>query len=191
MLITISGLSGSGKSSAAQGLSEKLGMPTVDAGAIFRRMAKERGMTVSEFGRYADKHRKIDLDFDKRLIRMAKRRKTLILQGRLTGMMTARYEVPAIRIWIGATARTRAGRIAGREGKSVAVVAKETAARDRDNRARYLRTYGLDLNDLSVYDIVVKTDGLTLSQVIHSLLKSLKRIWPKTSRTPPKKRFRK
>jgi predicted cytidylate kinase len=193
MLITISGPSGSGKSSVAKVLSEKLGLPTVDVGRIFRRMAKEKGMSVGEFGRYAEKHKKLDEELDERVIRMARRRKDLILQSRLAGLMTARYGMPAVRIWIDASTKTRAARISRREGRPAAQILKETTRRDMDNLKRYKQTYGLDLNDRSVYDIVVKTDDLTINQVVASLLKSLKPIWPKKRTAPPppqKKRSR-
>ena len=46
MIITIGGLAGTGTTTAAKVLSEKLDVPFVSAGSIFRDMAKERGMSV-------------------------------------------------------------------------------------------------------------------------------------------------
>ena len=88
MLITLSGLSGSGKSSAANALAEKLKIPTVDIGAIFRRLAKKHGMDVAEFGKHVEKNPEIDHELDLAMVRRAKRGRNLILQGRLAGWMT-------------------------------------------------------------------------------------------------------
>ncbi len=188
MLITISGLSGSGKSSAAKGLSAKIGVPTVDIGQIFRRMAKEHGMDVVTFGPYAEKHPEIDRKLDAAMIRKVKRAGDIILQGRLAGHMTAREGMEAVRIWIAASARTRASRVSRREGVPYRQALSEISQRDRDNRIRYKRTYGLDLNDLSVYDIVVQTDRLSIEEVVTCLVKALNRIWPKKRKMKSTKR---
>jgi predicted cytidylate kinase len=188
MLITISGLSGSGKSTAAKGLSERLGIPTVDVGKIFRGMAAKRGMDVVAFGAFVEKHPEIDRELDDAMLRLVKRRKRLILQSRLAGLMTAREGLKAFRIWIAATARTRASRVARREGIPFRKALSDITRRDRNNRVRYVRTYGLDLNDLSVYDIVVRTDNLTLEEVVSCLAKELTNVWPKRRKTPRPKR---
>lgn len=188
MLITISGLSGSGKSTAAAGVSRRLGVPTVDIGKIFRAMAKKRGMDVVAFGAYAEQHPEIDQALDEAMMRKAKSRKDLILQGRLAGLMSAKEGLDAVRIWITASARTRASRVSRREGVPYRKALAEINRRDRDNLTRYRRTYGLDLNDLSVYDIVVRTDNLTLEEVVSSLVKELTHVWPMKRKTPQLKR---
>jgi predicted cytidylate kinase len=188
MLITISGLSGSGKSSAAKGLSEKIGIPTVDIGQIFRRMAKQHGMDVVAFGPYAEEHPEIDRKLDAAMIRKAKRAGSIIMQGRLAGLMTAKEGMEAFRIWIAASARTRASRVSKREGTPYRQALSQITKRDRDNRIRYKRTYGLDLNDLSVYDIVVQTDYLSIEEVVSRLVKAFTRIWPKKLKLKSTKR---
>ncbi len=196
MLITISGQSGSGKSTAAKLLSERLDIPTIDIGTIFREMAEKRGMSVIEFGRYVEAHPKIDRELDAAMMRHAKRSKDLILQGRLAGWMSKREGVPAVRIWLAASAKVRAERTARRERIPVRQALADVTRRDRDNRARYRRTYGLDLNDLSIYDIVVRTDNLTIEGVVSSLANELSTLWqtkqkqpkPRKSRSPKRPR---
>lgn len=191
MLITISGLSGSGKSTAAKGLSERLGIPTVDIGQIFRAMAKKRGMDVVAFGKYVEEHPEIDRELDAAMVRKARRDGDLILQGRLAGLMTAKEGLPAVRVWIAASSRVRASRVARRQGVSYKAAMAEISRRDRDNLVRYRQTYGLDLNDLSIYDIVVRTDNLTLEEVVSCLVKELSHVWPKRRKTPqPRRKIR-
>lgn len=186
MLITISGSSGSGKSTAARGLSKEFGIPTVDVGAIFREMAKKHGMEVGAFGRYAETHTEIDQELDAEMIRRARKSKKLILQGRLAGWMTKREGLKAVRIWVGASLKTRARRVARREGIPYAKALAGVGRRDRDNVTRYKKTYGLDVNDLSIYDIVVETDNLNIEEVVSSLVTSLQ-IWLKRKKSKEKK----
>jgi predicted cytidylate kinase len=190
MLITISGQSGSGKSTAARMLSEATGIPTVDVGTLFRAMAARRGMDVIAFGRYAERHPKIDLELDAAMLRRARRGKLLLWQGRLAGWLAFKENLPAIKIWIKASARVRARRVAGREGGPMSRVLGEIKRRDRDNRARYLRLYGLDVTDLSVYDAVIPTDNRSPKQVVSALISSIVRLWPKNKLQllPPKLR---
>ena len=197
MIITISGQSGSGKTTVANGLGRRLGMPAVDVGSLFREMAAERGQDVIEFGAYAQKHPEIDRELDRKMIELCRRRRNLILQGRLAGWMTKRGGIEAYRVWITATDETRARRIAEREKIPFEQAYADTRRRDADNHCRYQQTYGLDLNDLSIYDTVIRTDNLTVEEVVSALISEIQKVWPKkrkskTSRRPkpPLKRRR-
>jgi len=46
MIISISGLPGSGKSTVAKILAEKLGFERIYMGAIFRKMADQKGVSI-------------------------------------------------------------------------------------------------------------------------------------------------
>ena len=71
MIITIGGTAGSGTTTAAKVLSEKLNIPFVSAGGIFREMAAERGMTPVEFGKFAENNTDIDKEIDNRQAKLA------------------------------------------------------------------------------------------------------------------------
>ena len=51
MKITISGLPGSGTTTVAKLLAERLGYKLISAGDVFRKLAMERGMTLEEFSK--------------------------------------------------------------------------------------------------------------------------------------------
>ena len=53
-IITVSGLPGSGTSTACDTLCEKLGWAYVNAGRIFRELAEESGLSLAEFGERAE-----------------------------------------------------------------------------------------------------------------------------------------
>jgi len=179
MIITISGFSGSGKTTVANLVGERLKIPAVDVGCIFRGLAAKHGMDIIAFGKYAEKHPEIDRQLDAEMVKLCRRKYNLILQGRLAGWMTERNGVEALRVWIGAAAKTRAQRICKREGLRLAKACADTLRRDKDNRRRYLETYGLDLNDLSIYDSVIQTDNLTIEEVVCALIRAIQKVWPK------------
>ena len=54
MIITIGGLAGSGTTTAAKVLSDIMDIPFLSTGSIFRDMAKEKGMSVLEFSKFAE-----------------------------------------------------------------------------------------------------------------------------------------
>ena len=147
-------------------------------------MAKKYGMDVVEFGMYAEAHPEIDRKLDAAMVRRAKKEE-MILQGRLAGWMAVQHNLSAIKIWIGASPRVRAERVAKRQGEPFGAAAAEIKKRDQDNRIRYLQTYGLDLQDLSIYDITVQTDGRSVEWVVSSLVKTLS-LWPKKHKIPRK-----
>ncbi len=184
MLITISGHSGCGKSSTAEILAKKLRAKVVDTGVFFREQAKKHGMDVVEYGRYVENNPEIDRQLDDAMVALARRTPRLILLGRLTGWMTRRREVPAVRVWMSASPQIRAKRIVKREGGSYRDALAKIVARDRDNVNRYKKLYALDLNDTSFYDIVVPTDNLNLGQVVSILNRRVPKLWLKIRQKP-------
>ena len=59
-VITVGGLHGTGKSSVADAISKKFSLKRMAAGVIFRKMAKERNLTLEEFSRVAAGDEDID-----------------------------------------------------------------------------------------------------------------------------------
>ena len=64
--ITIGGLHGTGKSSLADRLAKHFQMRRVSAGVIFRGLAKERGMSLEKFSKFAEGNEEIDRELDAR-----------------------------------------------------------------------------------------------------------------------------
>ena len=68
LTIAISGPAGSGKTTYAKRLAKELGLRYVSAGRLFRKMAKERDLSLVEFGKIAEKDFDIDREIDLSLI---------------------------------------------------------------------------------------------------------------------------
>ena len=173
MRITISGPPGSGKTTACNRLSEKLGLKAVVFGKIFRELAAEKHLSLIEFGALAEKDPSIDRAIDDRILQIARENEDIILESRLSAYMLSRNSIPAFKIYLGASPEVRMSRIGVREGQTLEDAKKETLERQASEAKRYMMYYNIDINDMSVYDLVVNTDELDPDGVIDAILKAI------------------
>ncbi|TGC08482.1 (d)CMP kinase [Methanolobus halotolerans] len=165
MLLTISGLPGSGTTTVSRILAERYRLEMVSAGEVFRSLAREYGMSLAEFGELAESDDSIDLKIDERQRQIANTRDNLILEGRLAGHMAGR----ALKVWIKAPVEVRVNRIAGRESGLFEEKLDETKEREASEATRYSSIYSIDIRDLSIYDLIVdssKWDQYMVADII-------------------------
>ena len=155
MLLTVSGPAGSGKSTTAARLAEAFDLDHVSGGDIFRELADERGYTPVEFNELAEEDDQIDRDLDRRLYDVAHTREGVVVESRLAGWLAG--EAADFRFWLDAPLVVRAARIADRENKPVERASEETRRRERSEAHRYQTYYGVDIDDLSIYDVALNT----------------------------------
>ena len=159
MLITVSGPPGSGTTTTSEHVAARLGVSLVPGGAVFRAMARERGMSLAEFGLYASDHPEIDVELDSRLAKRARDGEALI-ESRLAGWIARNEGLDAVTVYLECDPEVRAARVAGREQLAVSRALADNAERERVERARYLALYGFDLDDLSIYDLLLDSGAL-------------------------------
>ena len=169
VLITISGLPGSGKTTVARLVARALGLEHVYAGDIFRRQAEARGLTLEEYLRRAETDPSIDQALDAQM-RDRAARGDAVLEGRLSGVMADQAEVPALKVFLDASEAVRAARIAGREGGATEERLREIQAREASDRRRYRDIYGVDYHDRARYDVVMATDGRTPEDLAEAIV---------------------
>jgi predicted cytidylate kinase len=173
VVITISGTPGSGKSTVAELLKEKLGLKYVYSGMIFREQAEKHKMTLEEFGRYCEQNSKVDKELDEQQVEILKQG-DVILEGRLAGWLAYRNNIPAFKVMLDTDVDTRASRIVKRENGDVEKRKKEINKREQSEGTRYKNYYDIDLKDTSIYDLVVDSGDKTPKEIVDLICSKLK-----------------
>lgn len=162
MRIAISGHSGCGNTTATNNVGKALNLKIVNY--TFRDLAKDLNIPFEQIHKEAPSNLIYDYLTDLILIRQALANKDIVIGSRLAAwLMDAE-----LRIWLQAPLETRASRIALREtekGNSYEQILYKTMKRDAQNKKRYLRLYGLDIDDHSDFDVTINTEKLTAAQV--------------------------
>ncbi|MGH9194068.1 MAG: (d)CMP kinase [Acidimicrobiales bacterium] len=159
MLITVSGPPGSGTTTVAQHVADRLALELVPGGEVFRALAAEHKMSLPEFGLYVADNPGVDVELDSRLAHRA-RDGGAVIESRLAGWIAHNEGLAAVVVWIDCDPRIRAERVAAREGVSVERALADNEERQRVERGRYLALYAVDLADLSIYELVLDSGEL-------------------------------
>jgi cytidylate kinase len=160
--ISLAGDLGSGKSTVAKLLIEALGAEYYSTGAIVRAVAEKRGMSVADLNVYMETHPEIDKEIDDGLALLSEDERPLVIDSRMAWHFTK----GTFKVYLSTDAEVAALRImnAGRTGESTAsleVQVSETKRRRESEKKRYSEKYGVDIQDLSNYDLVVDTTYAT------------------------------
>lgn len=169
MLITISGLPGSGTSTVARAVAGRLGVERLDGGAVFRAMAAERGLSLAEFGAVAEGDPAFDAELDARLAARAADG-SVVLESRLAGWIATNGGLTGLRVWLACDDLERARRVAARDGGTVEAALEVNRVREGSEAARYRAYYGIDITDLRIYDLVVDTTTTPADDCVDAVL---------------------
>lgn len=153
-IITISGPHGTGKSTYARYLAQDLKLRYVCAGELFRDLARENGMSLEAFSYYAATYRDIDTLIDERTKAEAKRG-NVVIDAQLGAWMLR--SLADLKLLLVAADTVRFNRIAERDHVSFEAARNETLAREQVQTERYKKYYGIDVNDMSIYDLKIDT----------------------------------
>lgn len=153
-VITISGPHGTGKSTYAKALADALKLRYVCAGELFRELAKEKKMSLEDFSYLAEHDPSVDEMIDERT-KMKAREGGVVIDAQLAAWMVK--ELADVKVLLVAPDEIRFERIAQRERVSISEARKETLAREEIQKRRYKKYYGIDISDLSIYDLRIDT----------------------------------
>jgi cytidylate kinase len=183
MIITISGLPGSGKSSVAKLLAKRLKMKRYYMGEMRREIARNKGITLEELNRLGENEGWTDKTVDDYQRELGKKEDNFIIEGR-----TSFFFIPnSIKIFLDVDIRTGAKRIfkvienegasKRNEGdfKTIDEAEKAISERIRSDRKRYKKYYGIDFLDKSHYDMVIDTTNLEISQVVEKIIRMIEK----------------
>ncbi len=175
MRITVSGLPGSGTTSLSRYLAERHGFSMISAGEVFRQLAREHDMDLATFGRLAEENPEFDKMIDARQKEIASERDNIIIEGRLSGWVVNGAD---LKIWLFAPIGCRIRRIVSRDQVSDDNTAEQiTLERERCEAARYRTYYDIDINDLSIYHMILNSehwDVAGLGAIVGSAISGLK-----------------
>ncbi|MFA6462129.1 MAG: (d)CMP kinase [Candidatus Woesearchaeota archaeon] len=189
MILTISGNPGSGKSTVAKILVEKLGWERIYVGGIRRELAKQKGMTLEEFNLYAKTHfKEADEEVDTQAVTQAreldKQGKDVIVEGRVHFHLLPESLKIYIHVSEGEGARRVWKDLQDKEASatrdegnlnSLTEVKKSIIERDEEDAQRYIKYYGVDHRDLSQFDLVVDSTTIPAKKVAEKIIQVIKK----------------
>jgi len=176
MIITVSGLPGTGTTTVSKILQKRTGMEFVSSGEIFRGIAAGLGLSLEEFGKLAENNVSYDHQIDDRQKELSKVKDNLIMEGRLAGHMS--LEAPpskkVLRILLKAPLDVRVRRVMQRENStsSFKFELDKTKTREESESVRYKTYYGIEMADMSIYDLVIDSSKFDPETIVDIILKA-------------------
>ena len=172
--ITISGHPGSGTSTLVSGICREMGWNSLNGGEIFRTEAKNRGMSLSEFGDLCSSDFTVDKSLDEILKqRMQDKNGPEVMESRLSGWWAHLLGIDCFRIWLDVDEETRARRVVNREGISIEDAISQNKKRAEIDLARYQEMYGINPEDSTPYTHILDASSKGVEEVLSEVLKIL------------------
>ena len=177
MILSISGLHGTGKSVVAKAIAEQLNKKYYSTGEAFRDLANEKNMSLEEFTLYVDKHPEIDNELDNKIIELAKKG-NIVVESQLSGHLLK--DIANYKILLSCPIETRVKRMADRDQTTYEEKLKETLLREKSERDRFKILYNIDLGDMEkakkVYDLIIDTGELTIEEVTEKIISEINKL---------------
>jgi len=174
MIISLSGAGGSGKSTIAMKLADKLGWPRYYIGGLRREMAARRGLTLAEYNKLGESDPATDMEVDDYQKKLGETEDNFIIEGR-----TSWYFIPhSLKIYLDVDADEAARRVFAhlqQKNKrnedngldSVEAVKRSIAQRLESDNLRYRKYYGIKGYNRENYDFYLDTTNLSVDEVFN------------------------
>jgi len=164
VIVAIGGPIGVGKSTVARGLADRLGYRYISGGEVFHEVARARGISVVEVNKLAEQDPALDQEVDHRQRELA-RAGNCVVESRLSGWMVD----ADVKIWLRAPVEVREARVAQREGQPPTATQAAFTERERSEWSRYKALYGIDIDDMSPYHLVIDTTRWRAEAIVDAL----------------------
>ena len=176
--ITVSGRIGTGKSTLAVHLAQVLGWNILDGGKIFRKLANQLGIHISEKNKIPDK---LDIEFEEKVKQILINENNYVVQSHLAGFVA--QDIKGVyKILIvcedeeGKDKRSvRIDRLVNRDFISAGQAKEEVAKREEEHLEKFKKLYVKDdpnwvYWDEKYYDLVVNTFNLNQKEAVEFTL---------------------
>jgi CMP/dCMP kinase len=176
LIVCISGMAGTGKSTLAKKLAQKYGLTYYSGGDALRALAAEKGYNSLSNGWWESpegmsflEQRKTDPSFDKavdrKLIEYASQGNVLLDSWTMPWLITDGFK-----IWLAASVEKQAERISKRDNMTVENSLKALKEKEARTKSIYKQLYGFSLgDDFSPFNLVLDTDNLSAYEVFQVL----------------------
>ena len=175
MIIAIAGVAGSGKSTIAHMLADRLDLPRYSVGALRGKMAIERGITIEELNKLGEQEAFTDTEVDAYQTELGKSGESFVIDGRMSW-----HCIPhAFKVFLNVDRDEGARRVfsAPKEGRedeksysSLDELKEALQERNASDQRRYQKYYGVDFLNLKNYDLVIDTTHKTREDICQEIL---------------------
>lgn len=183
MVICISGMAGTGKSTLSQKIAKKYNLKYYSGGDALKDLAKAEGYIISDEGwwespvglkflerRLSDP--KFDRAVDERFLEYAKQGNVLLDSWTMPWLLEGGFK-----IWLSASLEKRAARVAQRDKISIEEAFRFLNEKEAQTKAIYKKLYGFELDkDFEPFDFILDTNNLTADEVFQVLCKVIDNI---------------
>lgn len=173
LVITVDGMAGAGKGTLAESIAEKLDLKHFSASDVWYDVAEERNLEDHELSEEAEKE--VDLAIDRKTLERALNQ-NCVVEGRIPSWVLGSYS--DFRIRLKADKEERAQRLAGREGIEEEGAEEIVEKRDREDSKRYKDYYGINTDNLEIYDLILDNTDLSIGEQKRLVAKALEQRFP-------------
>jgi cytidylate kinase len=174
MIIAISGLHGTGKSTVAKFISEKYNLTYHSTGKMFREIAKEKGLTLEELSKMAEVDKKIDLDLDNKIKNYVEKG-NCVVDNQLSPYLLGNLIDFCVLLKCAKDVRLK--RMSERDGDTFEQKVQETLIREKSEQKRFLDYYNVDILNgnmiLGLYNLIIDTTHMDIDGVVSIISKTV------------------
>jgi cytidylate kinase len=176
VVICISGMAGTGKSTLAKKLAQKYGLRYYSGGDALRALASEAGYNSSSNGWWESpeglsflenraRNPSFDKEVDNKLLEYAAQGNVLLDSWTMPWLVKQGFK-----IWLSASVEKQAERIARRDKMTVEEALQALKEKEARTKAIYKELYGFALGeDFSPFNLILDTDNLSADDVFQVL----------------------